>query len=60
MLVCYALEKHSRWFILAFAGSSLLGSAYGFLQETWPFGPGSQRGGGGWSDILQRSPLLRL
>jgi hypothetical protein len=32
MLVCYALENHSRWFILAFAGACGLGSAYGFLQ----------------------------
>jgi hypothetical protein len=38
MLVCYAFEKHSPWFILAFAGSCALGSAYGFLQGAWPFG----------------------
>jgi hypothetical protein len=38
MLVCYALEKRSSWFIPAFAGSCLLGSAYGFLQGAWPFG----------------------
>ena len=38
MVVCYALEKRSRWFILAFAGSCMLGSAYGFLQGAWPFG----------------------
>ena len=38
MLVCYALEKRSPWFILAFAGACLLGSAYGFLQGAWPFG----------------------
>jgi hypothetical protein len=38
MLVCYALERRSRWFILAFAGSCVLGSAYGFLQGAWPFG----------------------
>jgi hypothetical protein len=38
MLVTYALEKKSAWFILAFAGSCLLGSAYGFLQGAWPFG----------------------
>jgi hypothetical protein len=38
MLVTYALEKKSPWFILAFAGSCLLGSAYGFLQGAWPFG----------------------
>lgn len=38
MLVTYALEKRSPWFILAFAFSCLLGSAYGFLQGAWPFG----------------------
>jgi hypothetical protein len=38
MLVCYALESRSRWWTLAFAGSCLLGSAYGFLQGAWPFG----------------------
>lgn len=38
MLVTYALEKRSKWFILAFAGSCVLGSAYGFLQGAWPFG----------------------
>jgi hypothetical protein len=38
MLVCYALEDRSRWFILAFAGACLLGSVYGFLQGAWPFG----------------------
>src|SRR5271163_1347939 len=38
MLVCYALEARSRWFILAFAGSCGLGSVYGFLQGAWPFG----------------------
>jgi len=38
MLVCYALEQRSTWFILAFAGSCALGSVYGFLQGAWPFG----------------------
>ena len=38
MLITYALEQRSPWFILAFAGSCLLGSAYGFLQGAWPFG----------------------
>jgi hypothetical protein len=38
MLVFYGLEKRSHWFILAFAGSCLLGSIYGFLQGAWPFG----------------------
>ena len=38
MLVTYTMEKRSHWFILAFAGSCVLGSAYGFLQGAWPFG----------------------
>ena len=38
MLVCYALEPQSPWFVLGFAGSCLLGSIYGFLQGAWPFG----------------------
>jgi hypothetical protein len=38
MLVFYALERRSHWFVLAFAGSCMLGSAYGFLQGAWPFG----------------------
>jgi hypothetical protein len=38
MLVCYALEDHSHWFVLGFAVSCALGSAYGFLQGAWPFG----------------------
>ncbi len=38
MLVTYALEKRSPWFVLAFAFACLLGSSYGFLQGAWPFG----------------------
>jgi hypothetical protein len=38
MLVCYALESRSHWFVLLFAISCSLGSAYGFLQGAWPFG----------------------
>jgi hypothetical protein len=38
MLVCYALERRSRWYILAFSVFCLLGSIYGFLQGAWPFG----------------------
>ena len=38
MLVFYALEARSRWFVLAFAGACALGSVYGFLQGAWPFG----------------------
>ncbi len=36
MLVTYACEKRSPWFVLGFA--CVLGSAYGFLQGAWPFG----------------------
>jgi hypothetical protein len=38
MLVCYAFETRSRWFILGFAAACGLGSIYGFLQGAWPFG----------------------
>ena len=38
MLLFYALEELSHWFVLAFAGACALGSAYGFLQGAWPFG----------------------
>ena len=38
MLVCYALENRSQWFILGFAAACMLGSVYGFLQGAWPFG----------------------
>jgi hypothetical protein len=38
MLVCYALEDRSAWYVLAFAVACALGSAYGFLQGAWPFG----------------------
>jgi hypothetical protein len=38
MLVCYAYEDKSPWFLLGFAFACGLGSAYGFLQGAWPFG----------------------
>ena len=38
MLVTYALEHRSHWFVLAFAGFCWLASVYGFLQGAWPFG----------------------
>ena len=38
MLIFYALEHRSHWFILAFAVSCALASIYGFLQGAWPFG----------------------
>jgi hypothetical protein len=38
MVVCYAFERRSPWFILGFAVACALGSVYGFLQGAWPFG----------------------
>ena len=38
MLLTYALEERSHWFVLGFAASCALGSVYGFLQGAWPFG----------------------
>ena len=38
MLVAYALEHRSLWFVLLFAIACALGSAYGFAQGAWPFG----------------------
>jgi hypothetical protein len=38
MLLCYAMEDRSPWFVLAFAGACAFGSVYGFLQGAWPFG----------------------
>ena len=32
MVICYALEDRSRWYILGFAFACVLGSIYGFLQ----------------------------
>ena len=54
MLVCYAFENHSRWFILGFAASCMLGSIYGFLQGAWPFGLVE----GIWSLVAVRRWLL--
>ncbi len=50
MLVTYALESRSRWFVLAFAGACVLGSVYGFLQGAWPFGIVEAI----WSDVAVR------
>lgn len=38
MMVCYAFERKSHWYILGFAVACGLGSIYGFLQGAWPFG----------------------
>lgn len=38
MLVCYALEDRSHWYVFAFAVACVLASVYGFLSGAWPFG----------------------
>lgn len=38
MLVFYALEHRSHWYVLAMAGACIAASVYGFLQGAWPFG----------------------
>jgi hypothetical protein len=38
MLVCYALESRSHWFVFGFAVACVWASVYGFLQGAWPFG----------------------
>jgi hypothetical protein len=55
MLVCYALEERSNWFVLAFAGACAMGSVYGFLQGAWPFGLVEAV----WTVIAVRRWLLR-
>jgi len=38
MLITYALENRSHWYVLGFSAACLLASAYGFMQGAWPFG----------------------
>ncbi len=38
MVISYALEKKSNWYIFIFGIACVLGSVYGFLQGAWPFG----------------------
>jgi len=38
MLLFYALEDRSPWFVAAFAAACVMASAYGFAQGAWPFG----------------------
>ena len=37
MLVAYALEARSHWFVLALALASAVAAVYGYLIEAWPF-----------------------
>jgi hypothetical protein len=56
MLVTYALENRSPWFVLLFAFACALGSAYGFLQGAWPFGLVEAV----WAMVAMRRWSLRL
>lgn len=38
MLVSYALEQRSAWWVLAFAIACAASSLYGWLAGAWPFG----------------------
>jgi len=38
MLIAYALEQRSAWWVLIFALACGGSSLYGFLAGTWPFG----------------------
>jgi hypothetical protein len=55
MLVTYALESRSDWYVLAFAVACALGSVYGFLQGAWPFGLVE----GVWSGVAARRWWLK-
>jgi hypothetical protein len=55
MLLTYALEDRSAWFVLAFAAACALASVYGFLQGAWPFGVVE----GVWTVVALRRFMLR-
>ena len=55
MLITYALEDRSAWFVLAFAAACALASIYGFLQGAWPFGVVE----GIWTVVALRRFMLR-
>ena len=38
MMVSYALEQRSNWWVLIFAFACAGASIYGWLAGTWPFG----------------------
>jgi hypothetical protein len=38
MMVSYALERRSAWWLLVFAVACTASSAYGWLAGAWPFG----------------------
>ena len=38
MLLCYALEDRSPWYVFGFAIACALSGLYAVLQGAWPFG----------------------
>jgi presenilin-like A22 family membrane protease len=55
MLLCYALEERSHWYVLGFSMACGLGSIYGFLQGAWPFGVVEAI----WAGVALRRWMLR-
>lgn len=55
MLIAYALERRSSWWVLAFAVACGASSLYGWLAGTWPFGVVE----GVWALVALRRWLLR-
>jgi hypothetical protein len=37
MLITYALEERSPWFVVAFAAACAASALYGLLIQAWPF-----------------------
>ncbi len=56
MLVAYALEDRSVWFVFAFAAACALAAIYGFLIGAWPFALVE----GIWSLVAFRKGMRRL
>ncbi|MDO8421819.1 MAG: hypothetical protein Q7S99_06630 [Parvibaculum sp.] len=56
MLVTYALEDRSVWFVFAFAGACMLAAIYGFLIGAWPFALVEAI----WSFVALRKGMRRL
>ena len=55
MLIAYALERRSSWWVLVFAVACGASSLYGWLAGTWPFGVVE----GIWALVALRRWLLR-
>jgi hypothetical protein len=56
MLLAYALEQRSAWWVLIFALSCAASSMYGWRAFTWPFGVVE----GVWALVALRSWWVRL